>query len=129
MTQPVDSGGYVILSLLREPSAALGAAEEAVGSGLAAASGLEGQVPSSTLRGLEKMRDIYGDMARRIEAIHTTDSDIKGHALAGVKGMVAGLTLFEAGVRGGTTEAAQKQLGEATAKLERAGHEMEAALG
>ncbi len=129
MTQPIDSGGYLIRSLLREPNAALGAAEEAVGSGLAAASGLEGQVPSSTLRGIEKMREIYSDLGRRIEGVHTIDGDVKGQALAGVKGMVAGLALFETGVRGGASPQAQTQLGEATAKLERAGHQMEAALG
>jgi hypothetical protein len=128
MTRPIDSGASLIRALLDEPSAPLGAAEEAVGAGLAAASGLEGQVPSSTLRGLEKMRGVYSDLQRRIEGVHTIDGDIKGHALTGLKGMVAGLALFEAGVQGGASGQAQKQLGEATTKLERAAHEMEAAL-
>jgi hypothetical protein len=74
------------------------------------------------------MRGIYSDMQRRIEGVSTIDGDVKGHALAGVKGMVAGLALLEAGVQGGASGQAQKQLGEATAKLERAGREMEAAL-
>lgn len=128
MSHPADSGASLIRLLLDQPSAALGAAEEAVGAGLAAASGLEGRVPSSTLRGLETMRGIYSDLQRRVEGVHTIDGDVKGHALAGLKGMIAGLTLFEAGVQGGASGQAQKQLGEATTKLERAAHEMEAAL-
>jgi hypothetical protein len=120
-----DFGAATIKALIEEPSTELAAAVEKLGAGLAAAEGLNGEVPPSTDAAITKLRGIYSALAQRIKSTGTDNSGPKNEALAGLAAMDVGLSQLQTGIQDGYGKAAEKALEQATKKMERAANQLD----
>jgi hypothetical protein len=122
-----DPGAVRIKSLLETPIQPLASAVEALGAGLAAAEGTQGEVPPSTTAAIETLRGIYADMARRIKSIDTDNFGPKNESLAALAKMDIGLASLATGIGQGSRETADKSLTTAVSRIEAAGSGLERA--
>jgi hypothetical protein len=123
-----DPGSVRIQRLLETPSAPLASAVEALGTGLDAAEGLNGEVPASTTAAIDKLRGIYGGMAGQIKKIETDNFGPKNEALAALTKMDSGLAILATSLQQGSSEAAQRSVTNAVQRIEAAGTGLDSAV-
>ena len=122
-----DAGAVRILRLLETPSAQLAKALEKLGAGLAAAEGLQAEVPLSTLAAIEQLRRIYAGMAQQIESIDSGNA-VKRESLAALTKMDIGLESLATGLGQSGGEEAVRSFSMAVRRLEAAGSGIDRAI-
>lgn len=115
-----DAGAVRIRYLLETPSAGLARSVESLGAGIGAAEGLEAEVPLSTATAIQRLRDIYAEMARQVGEIDSGNA-IKGEALAALAKMDIGLERLATGLSQPPGEESARALSMAVRRIDAAG--------